>query len=138
MRPLGAQYHQAMTHLRRIEEAEGLWRAAAELAAQKGLSERAATALYDAAYGVRLRNSMYRKLLDETLGEEVSDLTASRDLKAMVDAELLQAVGQGRGRYYLPTPAVLKLRVKVRETRPARSNVDPFDIARAEIEPQLI
>jgi hypothetical protein len=81
---------------------------------------------------------MYRKLVDETLGEEISDLTASRDLKAMVDAKLLEAVGQGRGRYYMPTAAVLDLRVKVRKTRPARSTIDPFDMARAELEPQLI
>jgi Fic family protein len=135
---LTAHYHQAMTHLRRIEEAEGLWRAASDLAAAKGLPERAAAALYDAAHGIRLRNAMYRKLVDETLGEEISDLTASRDLKAMVDAELLDAVGQGRGRHYTPTPAVVDMRVKVREARPGRSTVDPFDIARAEVEPQLL
>jgi hypothetical protein len=135
---LTAHYHQAMTHLRRIEEAEGLWVAASGLAAEKGLPERAAAALYDAAHGIRLRNAMYRKLVDETLGEEISDLTASRDLKAMVDAELLQAVGQGRGRYYVPAAAVVDLRVKVRETRPARSTIDPFDIARVDLEPRLL
>jgi len=135
---LTAHYHQAMTHLRRIEEAESLWAAASKLAIENGLSERAATALYDAAHGIRLRNAMYRKLVDETLAEEISDLTASRDLKAMVDADLLQSVGQGRGRYYVPRPAVVDLRVKVRRTRSARSTIDPFDIARAELEPQLL
>jgi Fic family protein len=135
---LTAHFHQAMTHLRRIEEAEGLWSSASALAAANGLSERAAAALYDAAYGVRLRNAMYRRLVDETLGEEISDLTASRDLKALVDAGLLEAVGQGRGRYYVPTSVVVDLRLKVRETRPARSTVDPFDMARAELEPRLI
>jgi Fic family protein len=135
---LTAHYHQAMTHLRRIEEAEGLWRAASGLAAANGLSERATAGIYDAAYGIRLRNAMYRKLVDETLGEEISDLTASRDLKAMVDAELLDAVGQGRGRYYVPSSTVADLRTKVRETRPARSTVDPFDVARNELEPQLL
>jgi Fic family protein len=135
---LTAHYHQAMTHLRRIEEAESLWAAASKLATENGLSERAATALYDAAYGIRLRNAMYRRLVDETLGEEISDLTASRDLKAMVDADLLESVGQGRGRYYVPRPGVVDLRVKVRQTRPARSTTDPFDIARAELEPKLL
>lgn len=135
---LTAHYHQAITHLRRIEEAEGLWRAASDLAAANGLSERATAGIYDAVYGIRLRNAMYRKLVDETLGEEISDLTASRDLKAMVDAELLDAVGQGRGRYYIPSSTVADLRAKVRETRPARSTVDPFDVARNELEPQLL
>jgi fido (protein-threonine AMPylation protein) len=135
---LTAHYHQAMTHLRRIEEAEGLWLAASELVAKNCLPERAAAALHDAAYGIRLRNAIYRKLVEETLGEEISDLTASRDLKAMVDAQLIDAVGQGRGRYYVPTYVVMDLRVKVRETRPARSAVDPFEIARTDLEPQLL
>jgi Fic family protein len=134
---LTAHYHQAMTHLRRIEEAESLWSAASGLASEKGLSERAAAGLYDAAYGIRLRNAMYRRLVTETFGEEISELTASRDLKALVDAEVLESVGQGRGRYYLPTAAVIDLRIKVRESRPPRSTVDPFTQAQTELEPQL-
>ena len=135
---LTAHYHQAMTHLRRIEEAEGLWVSASKLAAENGLPERATAALHDAAHGIRLRNATYRRLVAETLGEEISDLTASRDLKAIVDANLLKAVGQGRGRYYLPMAIVVDLRVKVRETRPPRSMVDPFEMARSELEPQLL
>lgn len=81
---------------------------------------------------------MYRRLIRETLDEGISDLTASRDLKAMVHAGLLEAVGQCRGRYYSPTAAVVKLRAKVREARPARSAIDPFEIARGEAEPQMI
>jgi fido (protein-threonine AMPylation protein) len=135
---LTAHYHQAMTHLRRIQEAEGLWRVASDLATASGLPDRAVAGLYDAAYGIRLRNATYRRLTDETLGEEISELTASRDLKAMVDAELLNAVGQGRGRYYVPSSVVADLRTKVRKTRAARSSVDPFDLARAEVEPKLL
>ncbi|HEX5853305.1 MAG TPA: Fic family protein [Solirubrobacteraceae bacterium] len=134
---LTAHYRQAMTHLRRIEEAEGLWAAASSLAAAKGLPERAASALYDAAHGIRLRNAMYRKLVGETLSEEISDLTASRDLKAMVDADLLESVGQGRGRYYVPMAAVVQLRVKVRQRRPARIAADPFDLARDQLQARL-
>jgi hypothetical protein len=62
---------------------------------------------------------MYRKLVTETLAEAISELTASRDLKAMVDAELLESVGQGRGRYSLPTAAVIDLRSRVRQSRQA-------------------
>jgi Fic family protein len=131
---LTAHYRQAMTHLRRIEEAEGLWAAAADLAAVNALPERAASALYDAAHGIRLRNAMYRRLVGETLAEEISDLTASRDLKAMVDADLLASVGQGRGRYYVPLASVADLRVKVRAGRPARVDADPFDLARDELQ----
>jgi Fic family protein len=126
---LTAHYRQAMTHLRRIEEAENLWRVASDLASSRGLPERATCALYDGAFGIRLRNAMYRKLVDKTVGEEISDLTASRDLKAMVDAGFLVSVGQGRGRYYLPGQSVTDLLVAVRSKRPARTTVDPFEAA---------
>jgi Fic family protein len=126
---LTAHYRQAMTHLRRIEEAEGLWNACAELAAEHGLAERTASGLYDAAHGLRLRNAAYRKLVQETLDDEISDLTASRDLKAMVDAGLLQPIGERRGRHYVARESLLELRREVRGDRPASVTADPFELA---------
>ena len=127
---LTAHYRQAMTHRRRIEEAERLWGACANLAQEHRLPERTASALYDTAHGVRLRNAFYRKLIQETLAEKISDLTASRDLKAMVDVGLLEPVGEGRGRHYVAHEPVIDLRRKIREDRPARDATDPFDLAR--------
>jgi Fic family protein len=132
---LTAHYRQAMTHRRRIEEAERLWGACADLAQQQRLPERTASALYDTAYGVRLRNAFYRKLIQETLAEEISELTASRDLKAMVDVGLLDPVGEGRGRHYVAREPVVDLRRKIREDRPARDATDPFDVARRSLRP---
>jgi len=126
---LTAHYRQAMTHLRRIEEAEQLWTACAELAVDHRLPERAASGLYDAAFGVRLRNGLYRKLVGETLDEQISELTASRDLKAMVDAGLLEPVGERRGRHYTARESVVDLRRRIRDARPARDTTDPFDLA---------
>lgn len=134
---LTAHHRQAMTHLRRIEEAESLWAAATQLASENALAGRAASALYDAAHGIRLRNAMYRKLVKETLAEELSELTATRDLRAMVQANLLESVGEGRGRYYVPMPAVIELRARAREGRPPRATVDPFDLAQAQMQLQL-
>jgi hypothetical protein len=126
---LTAHYRQAMTHLRRIEEAEQLWAACAELAAEHRLPERATSGLYDAAHGMRLRNSYYRKLIKETLDEEISELTASRDLEAMVDARILDPVGERRGRRYVAQEKVIDLRRRIRDERPARVTADPFDLA---------
>jgi Fic family protein len=127
---LTAHYRQAMTHLRRIEEAEELWNACAELAAAHGLPERAASGLYDAAHGLRIRNAGYRKLVQETLADEpISELTATRDLKAMVDARLLRPVGERRGRHYVAHEALLELRRGIRGDRPAGVTADPFELA---------
>ncbi len=95
---LTAHYRQARTHLRRVQEVEELWVACVELAERNRLPERAAAGLMDAAYGLRVRNSRYRASIEFFLAEEISELTASRDLKAMVDAGLLAPVGERRGR----------------------------------------
>ena len=129
-----AHYRQAMTHLRRIEEAERLWAACAQLALDHRLPERVASGLYDAAHGVRLRNALYRKLVHETLDEQISDLTASRDLKAMVDAGLLEPVGERRGRHYVAREHVIEVRAIIRRDRPARDTTDPFDLASRQLQ----
>lgn len=71
------------------------------------------------------------------MGEEMSDLTASRDLKAMVDSGLLEAVGERRARYYLAGDALTRLREEVRSRRAPKSSDDPFVIVRERRQLQL-
>jgi Fic family protein len=132
---LTAHYRQAQTHLRRIEEAEELWRGCSELLAERGLPERCISVLYDAAHGFRLRNATYRALVEQTMDERIAPLTASRDLAALVRAELLSPLGEGRGRYYTGSPAVRGVRDQIRGSRPPREASDPFKIAAEQ--PQL-
>ena len=132
---LRAHYLQAQTFLRRRQEAEMLWEGSIQLASERGLPERCAAGLMDAAYGLRVRRGSYRSLVESATGEEISDLTASRDLKAMVDGDLLLPVGERRGRYYV-APEILKdLRAQVRASRVPRGDQDPF--ARVQEERQL-
>lgn len=126
---LTAHYRQARTHLRRIQEVEQLWVACVELARRRGLPERCAGGLSDAAFGFRLRNRTYRAAVEATAGESISDLTASRDLKAMVDAELLAPVGERRGRHYVAREPLLELRREIRARRPPRDEDDPLKVA---------
>lgn len=84
----------------------------------------------DASYGLRLRRRNYRTSVEAVTGEEISDLTASRDLKAMVDAGLLSAVGERRGRYYVAGDEVVALRAEVRDARAPRVADDPFTLIR--------
>jgi Fic family protein len=125
---LRAHYVQAATMLRRREEIEALWNACVALAQGNGLQERCAAGLMDTAYGLRIRRGSYRSSAEEVLGEEISDLTASRDLKAMVDLGLLDAVGERRARYYLAGTRPKELRQQVRDSRPPRTSHDPFAV----------
>lgn len=132
-----AHYLQATTTMRRREEIEGLWNSCVELAEENRLSERCAAGLMDAAIGVRIRRKIYRSSAEAAMGEEISDLTASRDLKAMVDSGLLEAVGERRARYYLAGETLTHLREEVRSRRAPKSSDDPFAIVRERRQLQL-
>jgi Fic family protein len=127
---LRAHYLQAITTMRRREEIEHLWNSCVELTERHRLPERCAAGLMDAALGVRIRRKIYRSSTEGATGEEISDLTASRDLKAMVDAELLEAVGERRARYYLAADALTRLRAEIRANRTPTSEDDPFVLVR--------
>ena len=125
-----AHFLQIRTMQRRRTEIEELWNGCVELAGRNGLPERCAAALVDTAYGLRIRRGSYRSASEAMTGEEISDQTASRDLIAMVDVGLLEAVGERRARYYLTGKDQMDLREQIRAKRPPREADDPFRIAR--------
>ena len=90
---LVAHFRQATTLLRRMREIERLWDWLEQLVLTYHLPGRTIFALADAAAGLRVRNATYRASAD------VGQPLASRDLKALVDARLLVAKGERRGRY---------------------------------------
>jgi Fic family protein len=123
---LTAHYRQAKTHLRRFEETERLWRECASIARAKRLPERSVGGLVEAALGFRLRNSTYRSILDATAGEAISELTASRELRSMVNVGLLAPVGERRGRYYVADSALGDVQRRIRAERPPRDEYNPY------------
>ncbi len=127
---LRAHYLQARTVLRRRSEIEALWLGSIDLAERNGLPERTAAGLMDAAYGLRIRRQTYRASVESVTGETITDLTASRDLKSMVDAGLVLAVGEKRGRYYVASEEVRQLSLSIRDSRPPKGTEDPFDLVR--------
>lgn len=127
---LRAHFLQIRTMQRRRAEIEELWNGCVALAEENGLPERCAAALVDTAYGLRIRRGSYQAAGEEMTGEEISDQTASRDLKAMVDLGLLEAVGERRARYYLAGDEARGLRAAIRAKRPPKETDDPFRIAR--------
>jgi hypothetical protein len=115
---LRAHYIQAQTVLHRIKETRRLWEELEALANREGLPERTVPALYDAAVGFRVRRSRYEADADVEAG------TAGRDLRRMVDAGLLVAQGQTRGRRYVRSERLRRVYEGVRSERP--QVVDPY------------
>jgi Fic family protein len=132
---LTAHYRQARTQLRRIEETERLYAACAEIAEGLSLPERTTGALVEAAYGFRLTHASYKKIVELTAGETVASLTASRDLRALVDAKLLQPIGKTRGRYYVGEPVLHAQHGRIRATREPKEMSDPFELASRQLRP---
>jgi Fic family protein len=127
---LRAHYLQIRTMMRRRQEIEELWNSCFALAEASGLPERCAVALMDAAYGLRIRRGSYRTSVEGVTGEEVSEQTASRDLRAMVDQKLLEPLGERRARYYLAGHKPTELRNQVKASRAPRADEDPFAVVR--------
>ncbi|MGH9893071.1 MAG: Fic family protein, partial [bacterium] len=119
---LTAHYHQAQTLLRRVKESERLWAELEKLARKHGLPERVLSAMYDAALGWRVRNATYRRIVDDDMSEQ----TASRDLRALVKHDLFEPHGERRGRYYTGKPVLLGVFKAIRDKRAPRSELDPF------------
>ncbi len=125
---LRAHYIQAASVLRRVRESEGIWREIEQLMVNHRLPERAMTALFDAAIGLRVRNSSYRSVLKRS-DEEISNQVATNDLRAMVAAGLLAQRGRNRGTYYEAAPPLIEIRARIRADRQPLDADSPFPIA---------
>jgi Fic family protein len=114
---LQAHYIQASSVLRRILESERMFEAFDELALHHRLASRTVAAMFDAAIGLRVRNAMYRSVLEDEWGEPISNQVATTDLGALVRAGLLLAKGKKRGAFYVASPELMMIREQVRSER---------------------
>ena len=118
---LTAHFRQATTLMRRARVMHRVWDAVEQRATQRGLPDRTVVVLAEAALGLKARNATYRKNAD------VSENLASRDLKQLVDAGLLVAKGERRGRYYVASPELRDMGQQASAGEPHRVQ-DPFDL----------
>jgi Fic family protein len=125
---LTAHFQQAATLIRRNNEIGRLWTEVTAYLRAGRLPERMELALMDAAFGVHVRNGVYRA------EHQISDVVASRDLKRLCDLDLLMPVGEKRGRYYVATKKLLDLRDKTRDRRRA---ADPYQLVAERLQPRL-
>jgi Fic family protein len=120
---LTAHFRQAQTLVIRANEAESRWEYVSDLVSRRRLPERVAAPMFNAAQGFRLRNASYRSLAD------VDEALASRDLKALVEAGLLEAIGERRGRHYVASETVKAMELAIRLERKPLD--DPFELVSA-------
>lgn len=113
---LEAHFVQASSVLRRVKESEQIWTRLEALTAEKRLAPRTLSALFDATIGMKVRNASYRTAL-KMWDEEISNQAATDDLRAMVQAGLLQRFGARRGTYYQAADPLQRIGKEVRETR---------------------
>jgi len=124
---LTAHLRQARTILRRVKEGERLWFLLEQLAAADGLPQRCLPSVFDAALGIGVRNATYRSAVLAELEEEITEATASRDLRDLVSADVLVPRGEKRGRTYLPSKRLTELRREAaNQTGMPRDDSDPF------------
>lgn len=121
---LTAHLRQARTLRHRVKISERIWVELERTAAQHQLPERVIYGLFDAALGLRVRRGTYIATLADS-GDEISDQTASRDFKALVDAGLLIPHGEKRGRSYSGSDLVRGIMDRA-IPREARDDTDPF------------
>ena len=126
---LTAHYRQARTLLRRIEATDHLWVACMELVERNDLPERAVNALMDAAQGLRIRRAGYIATVKLADAKEIAPLTATRDLKELVDSGLLIPSGERRARVYVGSEGIRGIWQGIRASRPPRPEEDPFELS---------
>ena len=85
---------------------------------KRKLPERTVLVLADAASGLRVRNAAYRSVAD------ISVQVATKDLKLLVDAELLIPNGDKKGRSYQASDFIKEIRSRFREPKRVP---DPFE-----------
>lgn len=87
------------------------WVQVANLADSLGLNDRCVPGLVHAVTGGRLTNPSYRDLLSDS-GDQISLLTASRELALLVELGLLLPSGERKARSYSAGAKLLEVRVR--------------------------
>jgi Fic family protein len=106
---LRAHYQQMTTIIKRDDEMRRVWEEIFRLVRKKNLPERCELPLVDAAYGLKINRPRYMT------GSDVTEFVASRDLKLLSDIGILMPHGEKRGRFYMGSPAILRIRDRIRD-----------------------
>jgi Fic family protein len=122
---LRAHHMQAQTVARRVREADLTWTELDQIVSDRELPDRVIDAMFDAVLGYRVRRATYLKRAD------ITEQTATRDLAVLASEGILNAHGNGRGRYYTAGEPLRQIQKRRRARRtPLR---DPYPSMRAKL-----
>jgi Fic family protein len=124
---LKAHHHQAATLIRRNGEYSELYDGIEKIIKREGVNDRATIPLFDAALGLSISNSWYRR------DAEVSEIVASRDLKKLCELNLLVPHGEKRGRKYEAGGELKELRKTTRSKRDL-PYANPYELLKEEVD----
>jgi Fic family protein len=122
---LTAHLRQAEALQRRVVASSQAWTELEALVASKRVPERTVSALFEAVFGYRVWRATYMAALDAA-DEAVSEQTATRDFKILVDGGLLEPHGDKRGRYYTAASPLHDIARRVLQSRRPKDLSDPF------------
>jgi Fic family protein len=125
---LTAHFQQAENLLRQDLMLQNLWTAVTAEVKKRGLMDRLSWALADAAIGIKVRNSGYRKSV------EISNESASKDFRTLVEEGLLLPKGERKGRYYEAADPIKEISKAAYIKRQDR---DPFALLEAGLIKQM-
>lgn len=100
---LTAHFQQAENLLRNDMILQNIWTSVANEVKNRNLMDRTTWAIADASIGIKVRNSGYRNQVS------ISNESASKDLRTLVEAGLLIPKGERKGRYYEAADSIKKL-----------------------------
>lgn len=123
---LWAHLRQATRLGRRFAEAEALWDGVEQLLTSKRAPNRSVAALVDVAKGWSITRSIYVKRVSSSLAETISNDVASRDLASLVGQDLLQPLGEKRGRRYVASDSLRAVWAQIREQRRDTTFNNPY------------
>lgn len=124
-----AHYVQAASVLRRVRESEATWGLLEDAVAQARLPSRTIEALFDATFGLKVRNSSYRIAVKASgAHDEISNQSATNDLKRMVASGLLTKKGAKRGSHYVAAQPLVDIRTAHRAQRTKIAFDHLFDV----------
>ena len=123
---LTAHLRQAHRTRWRLDWTAALWSACEDLARAHRISDRTVGPLMDAAYGRSFGRSTYLHIVHQSHGDTLSEIAASRDLRALVGADLLEPVGAGRGRRYKASDQLRHLRQEMQQAFPRPPDPNPY------------
>ncbi len=122
---LRAHYQQMTTIIKRDEEMAKVWEKMVKLVHDFKLPTRCEMPLVDAAYGRRITRPSYINEASITEPKEITEFVASRDLRRLSDLGILIPHGEKRGRYYMGSQEIRRIRESNRDNSPMP---DPYEL----------